>query len=53
MPKYTKRTYIDIAETLAQTKATKGTIDVWVKKFKADNSRFDEKRFRAYIKGLK
>lgn len=51
MPKYTRRQYLDIGDTLRRTKATKKIIDEWVRKFKYDNPRFDEQRFRDYVKG--
>jgi len=53
MPRYSRQHYVDIAETLARTRATRAEIDRWVRKFKADNSRFDEQRFRDYIKKKK
>jgi len=53
MATYSRKHYIDMAKTLAETKATKVVIDRWCKKFKSDNPRFDEPKFRAFIKQQK
>ena len=50
---YTRKHYVDMAKTLAETKASKAIIERWCTKFKADNPRFDKPKFLAYIKSLK
>jgi len=51
MPTYARKQYLDIGDTLRRTKASRAIIDEWVRKFKRDNPRFDEQRFREYVAG--
>jgi len=51
MPKYTRRHYQDIGRTIRNSKSKKAETDKWVRIFKADNPRFDEKRFRDFVAG--
>lgn len=51
MGKYTRRHYIDIGNTLKKLPKKKRLTEYykWNKIFKADNSRYDSKRFKEYI----
>ena len=50
MPKYTARHYRDIGDTLRRSKASPKLVGEWIAKFKADNPRFDEGRFKKYLR---
>lgn len=50
---YSKKSYIEIGNILAETNANETQINKFVDKFSNDNPRFDEKRFREFIEKQK
>jgi len=48
-PKFTARHYVEIGDLLRKTNADAKIVNEYAEKFKADNPRFDEMRFRTFI----
>lgn len=51
MVMYTRRHYIQIGNTIKNSRNKRRETEKWVRIFKADNPRFDEQRFREFVAG--